>query len=132
MFGLGKVFSGFFESIGLGWMGNVLSLATNFMMGNWVGVAEDIFRLVSEFSNNSWQNKVDRFQPLGAFGQSSCFGDNSSLSESRISDLRDRAESGGGELPVAYMAALDQASSTIRLRYEVDVNRRNAYATASI
>jgi hypothetical protein len=132
MFGLGKVFSGFFESIGMGWMGSVLSLATNFMMGNWVGVAEDIFRLVSEFSNNSWQNKVDRFQPLGAFGRSSCFGDDSSLSESRISDLRDRAETDDAQVSPRIMSTFDEASSTLRLRYEVDVNRRNAYSAASI
>jgi hypothetical protein len=132
MFGLGKVFSGFFESIGMGWMGSVISLATNFMMGNWVGVAEDIFRLVSEFSNNSWQNKVDRFQPLGAFGRSSGFGDDSSLSESRISDLRDRAETDDAQVSPRIMGTFDEASSTLRLRYEVDVNRRNAYSAASI
>jgi hypothetical protein len=90
MFGLGKIFSGFFDSIGLGWMGNVLSLATNVMMGNWAGVAEDVFRLVSEFSNDSsWQSRVDREPPLGRFGRTSCFGDNR-LSESRTDELNSR------------------------------------------
>ncbi|HEX8721618.1 MAG TPA: hypothetical protein VF736_13365 [Pyrinomonadaceae bacterium] len=89
MFGLGKIFSGFFDSIGLGWMGNVLSLATNVMMGNWAGVAEDVFRLVSEFSNESWQSRVDREPPLGRFGRSSCFGDNR-LSEYRADELSSR------------------------------------------
>jgi hypothetical protein len=127
MFGLGKVFSGFFESIGMGWMGNVLSLAANFMTGNWAGVAQDIFNLVSEFSNDSWQNRVDRYQPLGAFGRTSCFGDDS-LSESRVNDWQERA--GGGEVEVSWNVrrTLDEATSTLRLRSEVDLNRRNAYA----
>ncbi|HLM55227.1 MAG TPA: hypothetical protein VK422_03810 [Pyrinomonadaceae bacterium] len=90
MFGLGKIFSGFFDSIGLGWMGSVLSLATNVMMGNWAGVAEDVFRLVSEFSNDSWQSRVDREPPLGRFGRTSCFGDNR-LSEYRTDELSNRA-----------------------------------------
>ncbi|HEV2861541.1 MAG TPA: hypothetical protein VGX48_11075 [Pyrinomonadaceae bacterium] len=89
MFGLGKIFSGFFDSIGLGWMGSVLSLATNVMMGNWAGVAEDVFRLVSEFSNDSWQNRVDRDQPLGRFGRTSCFGENR-LSSYRADELSER------------------------------------------
>jgi hypothetical protein len=128
MFGLGKIFSGFFESIGMGWMGSVLSLATNFMTGNWAGVAEDIFRLVSEFSNDSWQNRVDRYQPLGAFGRTSCFG-GSALSESRINDLQDRAENDDIEVSWSVRRTLDEATSTLQLRSEVDVNRRNAYAT---
>jgi hypothetical protein len=131
MFGLGKVFGGLLDSIGLGWMGSVLSLATNFMMGNWVGVAQDIFRLVSEFSNDSWTNRVDRYQPLGVFGRTSGFGDGT-LSESRISDLRDRA--GNNELTSsrAINRAFDEADSTIRLRYEVDFNRQNAYSAARL
>lgn len=127
MFGLGKVFSGFFDSIGMGWMGSVLSLATNFMTGNWVGVAQDVFRLVSEFSNDSWQNRVDRNQPLGAFGRTSCFGDGS-LSESRVADLQNRADSDDVEVSWNVRRTLDEAASTLQLRSEVDVNRRNAYA----
>jgi hypothetical protein len=130
MFGLGKIFSGFFESIGMGWMGNVLSLATNFMMGNWVGVAEDIFRLVSEFSNDSWTSRVDRFQPLGSFGRTSgCFGDNS-LSESRVNSLRDRAESDDSDISVAIRRFLGETSYTLRLQAEVDANRRMAVGAA--
>ena len=128
MFGLGKVFSGFFESIGLGWMGSVVSLATNFMTGNWVGVAQDIFRLVSEFSNDSWQDRVDRFQPLGSFGRNSgCFGD-FSLSESRLSDLRSRAES--DDASVNIRRSFDVTSFTLSLQADVDANRRMAAGTA--
>jgi hypothetical protein len=126
MFGLGKVFSGFFESIGMGWMGNVLSLATNFMTGNWMGVAQDIFRLVSEFSNDSWASRVDRDQPLGAFGRSSCFGD-FSLSESRISDLQSRADR---DTSVNTRRAFHEVASILVLQSDVEANRRRATATA--
>lgn len=126
MFGLGKVFSGFFESIGMGWMGNVLSLATNFMTGNWMGVAQDIFRLVSEFSNDSWTSRVDRDQPLGAFSRNSCFGD-FSLSESRFSDLSSRTES---DASVNIRRAFNEVASQLGLQSHVDANRRRAAATA--
>ncbi len=123
MFGLGKIFSGFFDSIGLGWMGSVLSLATNVMMGNWAGVAEDVFRLVSEFSNDSWQSRVDREQPLGRFGRTSCFGDNR-LSEYRTDELSSRAREFDPDTRRPSTRALDgvneathnNATATYRLR----------------
>ena len=95
------------------------------MTGNWAVWAEDIFRLVSEFSNDSWQNKVDRDQPLGSFGRNSCFGDGS-LSESRLADLRDRAASDDVEVSRSVSRTFDEAASTLQLRSEVDANRRNA------
>ena len=123
MFGLGKIFSGFFDSIGLGWMGSVLSLATNVMMGNWAGVAEDVFRLVSEFSNDSWQSRVDRDQPLGRFGRTSCFGDNR-LSEYRTEELSNRAReldpdgerSSTQAIASAHEAAHNNAIANYRMR----------------
>lgn len=124
MLGLGKIVSGFFESIGMGWMGNVLSLATNFMTGNWVGVAQDIFRLVSEFSNDSWRDKVDRFQPLGAFSRgSSCFGNNSSLSESRISDLQSQAERDGDGFSVTVKRSLDETFFSLKMQADLNASR---------
>ena len=130
MLGLGKIFSGFFESIGMGWMGNVISLAANFMTGNWVGVAQDIFRLVSEFSNDSWRDKVDRFQPLGSFSRGSCFGNNSSLSESRLSDLRSQAERDGDDFSVTIRRSLDETSFSLRMQAELNANRWMANGTA--
>ena len=123
MFGLGKIFSGFFESIGLGWMGTVLSLATNVMTGNWLGVAEDVFKLVSEFSNDSWQSRVDREPPLGRFGRTSCFGDNR-LSEYRTDELSSRVRDDDpvGERPstraiyTVHEATHNNAVATYRLR----------------
>ena len=96
MFGLGKIFGDglfgkFFDSIGMGWMGNVLSLAVDAMSGNWLAAAKDVFDLVSKFSN-SWSNQVSPFQPLGdfAFGGGGCFGD---LTSSRVDNIMNDANS---------------------------------------
>ncbi|HVF43940.1 MAG TPA: hypothetical protein VM936_13045 [Pyrinomonadaceae bacterium] len=94
MFGLGKIFGDglfgkFFDSIGMGWMGNVLSLAVDVMSGNWLAAAKDVFDLVSKFSN-SWSNQVSPFQPLGdfAFGGGGCFGD---LTSGRVDNIMNDA-----------------------------------------
>ena len=90
MFGLDKIFGGgglfgkFFDSIGLGWMGNVLSLAANIMTGNWLAAAKDVFDLVSNFSN-SWSKNVTPFQPLGEFATGGCFGGD--LTSARVDDI---------------------------------------------
>ena len=96
MFGLDKIFGGkgilggFFDSIGMSWMNNLISLAVNISTGNWLAAAKDVFDLVSQFSSDSWQNRVDRFQPLGAFATGGgCFG-GSALSESRADEFRTR------------------------------------------
>jgi hypothetical protein len=97
MFGLGKIFGDglfgkFFDSIGMGWMGNVLSLAADVMSGNWLAAAKDVFDLVSKFSN-SWSNQVSPFQPLGdfAFGGGGCFG--GGLSSARVDNIMNDANS---------------------------------------
>ncbi|MET0621781.1 MAG: hypothetical protein ABW250_02265 [Pyrinomonadaceae bacterium] len=138
MFGLGKVFSGFFESIGMGWMGNVLSLATNFMTGNWLGVAEDVFRLVSEFSNDSsWQSRVDREPPLGRFGRTSsfgndgCFGDNR-LSAYRMDELSTRVRDYDPDGERSSTRAIDTARETTHNSDNAAYNVRLAYARSYI
>jgi hypothetical protein len=97
MFGLGKIFGDgllgkFFDSIGMGWMGNVLSLAVDAMSGNWLAAAKDVFDLVSKFSN-SWSNQVSQFQPLGdfAFGGGGSFG--GGLSSTRVDNIMNDASS---------------------------------------
>jgi hypothetical protein len=97
MFGLGKIFGDglfgkFFDSIGMGWMGNVLSLAVDAMSGNWLAAAKDVFDLVSKFSN-SWSNQVSQFQPLGdfAFGSGGLFG--GGLSSTRVDNIMNNANS---------------------------------------
>lgn len=99
MFGLDKIFGGkgllgsFFDSIGMSWMNNLISLAVDISTGNWLAAAKDVFDLVAQFSNNdSWQSRVDRFQPLGAFATAGCFGGDT-LSASRADELRTRVSS---------------------------------------
>ena len=95
MFGLGKIFGDglfgkFFDSIGMGWMGNVLSLAVDAMSGNWLAAAKDVFDLVSKFSN-SWSNQVSPFPPLGDFaGGGGLFG---GLSSGRVDNVMNDANS---------------------------------------
>ena len=95
MFGLGKIFGDglfgkFFDSIGMGWMGNVLSLAIDAMSGNWLAAAKDVFDLVSKFSN-SWSNQVSPFQPLGDFaGGGGIFG---GLTSGRVDNIMNNANS---------------------------------------
>lgn len=96
MFGLGKIFGDglfgkFFDSIGMGWMGNVLSLAIDAMSGNWLAAAKDVFDLVSKFSN-SWSNQVSPFQPLGDFagGGGGIFGD---LTSGRVNNIMNDSNS---------------------------------------
>ena len=100
MFGLDKLFGGsgllgsFFDSIGMSWMNNFISLAVNISTGNWLGAAKDVFNLVSQFSN-SWQNQVSQFQPLGAFSTGGCFGGDN-LQLSRMSDLQESTRETNG------------------------------------
>ena len=93
MFGLGKIFGDgllgkFFDSIGMGWMGNVLSLATDVMTGNWLAAAKDVFDLVSNFSS-SWSKQVSPFQPLGDFALGGGF--DGGLTSARVDDILNSA-----------------------------------------
>jgi hypothetical protein len=100
MFGLDKLFGGggagifgqFFDSIGLGWMGDAFSLAIDIATGNWLAAAQDVFSLVSEFSNDSWMDQIDSNQPLGPFSSNGCYGQQG-LSEDRADELRTQAQS---------------------------------------
>lgn len=109
MFGLDKLFN----SLGMPWMSDVLSLAGNFMTGNWLGAAKDVFDLVSQFSN-SWTNKVDPFQPVGPFGSNSSIGGDI-FSTSRIAELSGRA---GEQDPFG----LSSASRALFLAHETVFN----------
>jgi hypothetical protein len=127
MFGIGKlidgVFGKFFDSIGLGWMTQALSLTANIMSGNWVGAAQDIFNLVAEFTDSSWMDRVASLQPLGAFDGGGCFGD--ILSEDTLGqwlDLTGVGERSGlgnflGAVNIARETLQNNAMATANLRY---------------
>lgn len=134
MFGLGKIFDSvfgkFFDSIGLGWMGQALALTADIMSGNWVGAAQDIFNLVAQFSDSSWMNRVASLQPLGAFDGGGGFGD--ILSENTLGKLLDLTSgderSGLGQ----FFSAVNIVQETLHNGAMVSANRRYAAANQPI
>lgn len=69
MLGLGKLLGKALDSIGLGWLGDVVSMGINFMSGNWLGLIGDFSNLVNRFRDPSLTERVDREPPLGPFAQ---------------------------------------------------------------
>lgn len=70
MFGIGsiigKVAGGLLDKIGLGKIAPFVKLGLNALTGNWLGVAQDVFGLVSNFKGN-FADKAANKPPLGGF-----------------------------------------------------------------
>jgi hypothetical protein len=70
MFGIGKllgnVAGGLLDKIGLGGIAPFVKMGLNALTGNWLGVAQDVFGLVSNFKGNFQQN-ASKLPPLGGF-----------------------------------------------------------------
>jgi hypothetical protein len=130
MFGLDKIFGGdglfgkLFDSIGLGWMGNVLSLAADVMTGNWLGAAKDVFDLVSKFSD-SWSKSVSPFQPLGDFASGGCF--SGDLTSERLGDIMNN--NGNSETTFSGLSIIQDAVSS---RNQVVYSQRSAISAARV
>lgn len=130
MFGLGNILGegllgGFFDKIGMPWMSNVISLATNVMTGNWIGAAGDVFNLVSSFSNK-WMNSVDQQPPLGQFGNSFSNTNTNSinnLTHTRVQDITIRA--GKGKITISQKV-------TDAFGLVAEAARNRAFATANL
>ena len=96
MFGIGKllgnVAGGLLDKIGLGKIAPFVKMGLNALTGNWLGVAQDVFSLVSSFKSN-FMDQAAKQPPLGGFeqpsNQSNNFwqGEQSPLSGNRLSDL---------------------------------------------
>ena len=92
MFGIGKligsVAGGLLDKIGLGKLAPFVQMGLNAMTGNWLGVAKDVFGLVSNFKGNFLDNASNK-PPLGGFEQpgNSFSGQNNRLNGNRLSDL---------------------------------------------
>lgn len=94
MFGIGKligsVAGGLLDKIGLGKLAPFVQLGINALTGNWLGVAQDVFGMVSGFKSNNFLNNASTRPPLGGFEQNN---DNfaptqeNRLSRNRIGDL---------------------------------------------
>jgi hypothetical protein len=107
MFGIGNLFGGVLDSIGLGALKPVVSMAFDFATGNIPGLIGDITSLMSSFKDGSFTNNVANKQPLpeafnpqedeynaGAADKNEpatnacqCQEDNGDLSKNRIGDL---------------------------------------------
>jgi len=124
MFGLGKIFDSvfgkFFDSIGMGWLGQAIALTADIMSGNWVGAAQDVFNLVAEFTDSSWMDRVASLQPLGAFDGGGCFGD--ILSENTVGRWLDLGGDERGGLG-RFLAAVHTANETLQNNAAVSTNR---------
>ncbi|MDQ3061606.1 MAG: hypothetical protein M3R14_01925 [Acidobacteriota bacterium] len=108
MFGIGKILGsvagGLLDKIGLGKIAPFVKLGLNALTGNWLGVAQDVFGLVSNFKGN-FMGKAATKPPLGGFEQA--FQGKPSINENRISGLFKglsglfnafKSFSGGGDL----------------------------------
>ena len=136
MFGLDKVFGGkgllgsFFDKVGMPWMNNVVSFATNAMTGNWLAAAKDVFSLVSQFSN-SWMSRVDRHPPLGQFAKGSCFGSDS-LPEHRIRELKTRVRTDGAQDLRKFSSAVYLVQEMFTQNSTVSTNIRAAQINSPV
>jgi len=134
MFGLGKIFDSvfgkFFDSIGMGWLGQAIALTADIMSGNWVGAAQDVFNLVAEFTDSSWMDRVASLQPLGAFDGGGCFGD--ILSENTLGQWLELA--GGNERGGLgqFFSAVNVVNETLHNGALVSSNRRFAMSSQHI
>jgi hypothetical protein len=91
MFGIGKllgnVAGGLLDKIGLGGIAPFVKMGLNALTGNWLGVAQDVFGLVSSFKGN-FLDKASSFPPLGGFEQPRSFAPTGRpLDGNRFSDL---------------------------------------------
>ncbi len=92
MFGIGKILGsvagGLLDKIGLGKIAPFVKMGLNALTGNWLGVAKDVFSMVSNFKGN-FLDKAAKKPPLGGFEQqrNSFAADNRKLNGNRIADL---------------------------------------------
>ena len=92
MFGIGKllgsVAGGLLDKIGLGSIAPFVKMGLNALTGNWLGVAQDVFSLVSNFKGN-FQNNASPLPPLGGFENpaNNFAAENSPLNGNCLADL---------------------------------------------
>ena len=85
---LGKVAGGLLDKIGLGKIAPFVKMGLNALTGNWLGVAQDVFSLVSGFKGKSLDG-ASKFPPLGGFEntRNNFSSQNNPLSGNRMSGL---------------------------------------------
>ena len=128
MFGLGKIFDSvfgkFFDSIGMGWLGQAIALTADIMSGNWVAAAQDVFNLVAEFTDSAWMDRVASLQPLGGFDGGGCFGE--ILSENTLGRFFEMATGDEGRGLRQFFSAVNVVNETLHNGAIVSANRNLA------
>lgn len=88
---LGKVVGGVLEKVGLGSIAPFVKLGLNALTGNWLGVAEDVFNLVSSFKSRDFFDRAAKRPPLGGFSAAPRnVAQRANSVNERLSDLIDR------------------------------------------
>jgi hypothetical protein len=141
MFGLGKliggVVGGVLEKVGLGKIAPFVQMGLNAMTGNWMGVAQDVMGLVSNFKGNP-QDKASKQPPLGGFGSTPFSAENSPLKGNKMGGLLDGLKNlFGGILGGKDGGGLDKIFDAFKLFSDIFgdnqlFNNRNANAQANI
>ena len=106
---LGKVVGGMLESIGLGSIAPFVQMGLNALTGNWLGVAEDVFNLVSSFKSSDFADRAEKRPPLGDFAKVPKSTKRPELVNERIDNLIDKytkADESGNTSVVAMFEAV--------------------------
>lgn len=133
MLGIGKIFGdmagGFLDSLGLGKITPFVKMGLNALTGNWMGVAKDVFDLVSNFRSD-FLNNASKQPPLGNFQQPST--SESPLSSSRMGEMLNMFEKlFGGNNPMRGLTKVFNALNTIKDMFD-NYRRFDMQASRSI
>lgn len=87
---LGKVVGGVLEKVGLGSIAPFVKMGLNALTGNWLGVAEDVFNLVSSFKSRDFADRAATRPPLGGFSTAAKTARQANSINNRLNDLVDQ------------------------------------------
>jgi hypothetical protein len=129
MFGIGKllgnVVGGVLEKIGLGSIAPFVKLGLNALTGNWLGVAEDVFNLVSSFKSRDFPDRAAKRPPVGGFATAPRpTARRAELVNERLDDLIDRYTQLAGD------SAILGAFETVRSSYNDTLTASNSFSRA--
>lgn len=124
---LGKVVGGVLEKIGLGSIAPFVKMGLNALTGNWLGVAEDVFNLVSSFKSNDYPDRAAKRPPLGNFARAPRpAAQQPGLVNQRLDDLIDRYTQVGGDENAGILRTFE----TVRSSYQDTLTASNSFSRA--
>lgn len=130
MFGIGKllgnIVGGVLEKIGLGSIAPFVKLGLNALTGNWLGVAEDVFNLVSSFKSRDFSDRAAKRPPLGGFSAPRQATQQNTLVNNRLNDLIDQYTQLLGPDDPAIRASFEE----IRVSYDDNVTASSSFSRA--